>query len=89
MAKAKNTQARKSLKKVADYHAVFNTPQGRAVLYDLMETHNVLRSTYTKDSGEALFKEGERNVVLRILTLVKTDMKQLIERIEEHEKQME
>lgn len=89
MSKKKNVVARKGYAKVVDYQAIFNSPQGRAVLHDLMETHGMLRSNYTKDPSEALFKEGERNVVLRILTLLNTNPTTLLERIEEHEKNME
>lgn len=89
MAKQKNAVARKGYAKVVDYQAIFNSPQGRAVLYDLMETHGMLRSSYTKDASEALFKEGERNVILRILTLLNTNPVTLLERIEEYEKTME
>jgi hypothetical protein len=33
-------------------------------------------------------KEGARNVVLRILTIMKTDPQQILQRIEEHEREM-
>lgn len=89
MAKKTSSVARKGYAKVVDYQAVFNTPQGRAVLHDLMASHNVLQPSYTKDPYETAKNEGERTVVLRILTLMRTNPRTLLERIEEHEKSME
>ncbi len=89
MAQVKDKVARRGHRKVLDYQAVFNSVAGRAVLYDLMKAHNILQPTFSKDVNETLIREGERMVVLRILTLIKADSKQLLERIEEHEKDME
>ena len=88
-AEQKDKVARRGYRKVLDYQAVFNTPQGRAVLHDLMAAHNVLQSTFTGDANSTLVNEGERRVILRILTLMKANPQNLLERIEEHEKQME
>jgi len=86
----KNKIARKGLAKVTDYQTVFNNPVGKNVLMDLMSTHSMMSSTYRGDSvKDMLIKEGERNVVLRILTILKANTKQLLERIEEHEKDVE
>lgn len=50
------------------YRACFNTKAGRDVLLDLMKTHHMLDSTYKpNDQVETIRREGERNVVLRIL----------------------
>ena len=89
MAKKQDAVARKGHAKIVDYQAVFNTVQGRAVLHDLMAAHNMLVPTYTKDVNEMLMREGERRVVLRILTFLNTDPRQLLERITEHEKTLE
>lgn len=87
--KIKNKVVRKNVERADNYKLVFGSPQGRAVLYDLMEHCGMLRSSYTKDANEVLFREGERNVVLRILQILDQDVKQLLERIEEHEKNVE
>lgn len=65
------------------YQKVFSGPDGRAVLYDLMEYHGIL-SAHPKQATEMALKEGERLVVLRILALLKTNPNELMERIEEH-----
>lgn len=86
---ATNKAARKSLKRIEAYQALFSTADGTLVLEDLMQTHHMLSSTYTGDATQILIREGERNVVLRILTILKTNPKQLLERIEQHEKDVE
>lgn len=75
---------------IESYQKVFRGPHGEEVLYDLMNTHWILRSTAigAKDQYEQAFREGERNAVLRILTILKADPKQLRERIEAHAQDM-
>lgn len=87
--KPQDVVARKGYAKIVDYQAVFSTAQGRAVLHDLMSAHNMLVPTYAKDVNDMLINEGERRVVLRILTFLNTDPRTLLERIEENEKSME
>lgn len=73
---------KRQVDRVVDYQAVFNTEVGKRVLYDLVKHHNVLNSTFDKDPHVHAFKEGERNTVLRILTLLKVDPVQLDQLIE-------
>ena len=47
-----------------------------------MSAHGMMSSTFKGDVNDMLIKEGERNVVLRILTLLKTNPKELRESIE-------
>jgi hypothetical protein len=69
-----------------DYKKVFSSPEGRRVLYDLMDQHRVLSSTFLNDVNQMLIYEGERNAVLRILTILKIDPNEFLKRIEEHER---
>jgi hypothetical protein len=73
---------KRQVDRVVDYQAVFNTESGKRVLYDLLKQHNVLQSTFDKDPNVHAFKEGERNTVLRILTILKMDAVQLDQLIE-------
>ena len=84
MAKEKS-QARKSLEKISKYKQVFGSNDGMDVLYDLMQTHHMLGSTFDGDTTKLIFREGERNVILRILKILKMDAKTLQERLEKHE----
>ena len=54
-----------------DYHIAFEVSDtGRRVLEDMMEAHHFMDSSFTPDPYTTAFNEGERNVVLRILTVL-------------------
>lgn len=78
--KAANAQ----LERIKLYQSVFSGPSGKAVLDDLMKAHNILSSTFDGDVNKTIFKEGERNVVLRILTILKINTNKLQQRIDNH-----
>jgi hypothetical protein len=80
-----NEQAQKQLATIASYQKVFASPEGKAVLEDLMRTHHCQGSTFggANDKGhEIFFREGERNVVLRIQSFLNLDLLKLKERME-------
>jgi hypothetical protein len=85
-----NKMERRSLAQVEDYREAFGTPAGSRVVHDLMRVHNVMGCTFVEgDPYKSALLEGERRVVLRILKVLRTDPKGLIERIKEGEKQYE
>jgi len=89
-----NTQvkvARRQVLVVDSYQKVFRGPDGERVLYDLMSKHWILSSTKVQDTDpyELAFREGERNVVLRIMSLLKVNPEQLRERVDAYVKEME
>lgn len=91
MAKAKQrVRGERQVDVIESYQHIFRGPHGEQVLYDLMQTHWILRSTMigAKDQFEQTFREGERNAILRILTILKVDPKQLRERIEANAQDM-
>jgi len=49
--------------------AVLDTSEGRAVLWRLLESTGLYRSSYTGDEG-TYFNEGRRNVGLELLALI-------------------
>ena len=63
----------KQLKRVTAYQEVFNSAKGKEVLFDLMRSHHMMGSSFDKDHAEHARREGERNVVLRILSLLQVD----------------
>ena len=92
MAKAKSRErnmAERSVTKVHRYQKVFAGPDGRAVLYDLISSSGMLTSNHDANPNMALMREGQRNMVLRILAMMETDANQLLERIKEHADEME
>ena len=72
--------------RLQDYQVVFGSVAGKRVLIDLMKTHYVLNSTFHENQSVTCFREGERNAILRILTILKLDINNIRERIEKDEK---
>lgn len=75
-------QTDKRLTKSRLYKRVFSGEDGSKVLQDLMANHYMAGTTLTSDSHITAFNEGQRNVVLRILKLVKEDIGAIEKRIE-------
>lgn len=71
------------------YQNIFKSPDGELVLKDLMSTHGILSNTYKGNVNDMLVKEGERNVVLRVLSILKIDINAIYERIDRETKDME
>jgi len=56
-----------------DYQHTFDTPEGKRVLADLQSAY-YHRLSYTKDDPyETAFREGQRNVIIRIINLIKEE----------------
>ena len=69
---------------VQAYRETFTGNSGQTVLHDLMANCSMLMPTYANgdDTKQVMYREGQRSVVLRILTLMETDqvkLKKLIE----------
>lgn len=76
--------AEKQVAKVYDYKKTFGSEQGKRILADLFSSHYVMNSTYTRsDALEMAFREGQRQVVLRILTILNMDPINMKRQIEE------
>lgn len=73
--------AKKQVTNILAYQEVFSGPTGEIVLEDLMKNHHFLGTTFDGDATKTVFREGERNVVLRILAMLKMDARVLQERI--------
>ena len=87
MDKVTKKRSRKPVDRALSYQALFSSDDGQKVLWDLMHNHHMIGSTFSKDPYEMALKEGERNVVLRILQILKIDVATLAKRIEEGLKQ--
>ena len=66
------------------YKRVFNTHDGRLILQDMMEQHGVLNSVFDANPSIMALREGERNVVLRILSLIDCSSNEILKKIKEH-----
>lgn len=85
----KPVTAKKYAALMAAYQNVFKSPDGELVLKDLMTVHGILTNMYNGDVNNMLIKEGERNVILRILSILKIDMNAIYERIDRESEVMD
>lgn len=67
------------------YQGMFGSEKGKYILYDLMGTHWMLNPTYSSDASEMAHREGERAVVLRILSILNINIERLYEEMEKRE----
>ena len=80
---ASNIQ-RKQLKRLEAYHSVFTSPNGKIVLNDMMKAHFVLQTTHVPmDAVATAHNEGERNAVIRILSILKVTPQKMQRMMEE------
>lgn len=87
--KRNRSKATQYAKTIAAYKNIFRSPDGELVLKDLMDAHGILTNTYDGDVNQMLVKEGGRNAVLRILHILKLDIKAIYERIDRETATME
>lgn len=76
--------ALKQLARYQDYNTVFSTPSGKRVLLDLMNKYSVLSPMYKGDVNDLLIHEGQRKVILDLLSILKIDVVKLKERVDEY-----
>lgn len=70
----KDERLEKAHAKFIDYKRIFSSEQGKRVLADLIAQHFVMRPTYVRgDPQGTAFNEGQRDVVLRIMTIMGND----------------
>jgi hypothetical protein len=81
MDKAKQLR-RKPVNRAVSYQATFTSVEGEKVLLDLMKNHHMMGSTFCKDPYDSAFREGERAVVLRILSILKINVEELAKKID-------
>jgi len=72
-----------------DYKDVFSTEAGQRVLMDLVREGSFLQNTFKGDVNGMLLKEGKRNMVLYILSIIKTDLSKLLDAYERQSKENE
>jgi hypothetical protein len=65
------------------YKNVFSTPEGKRVLFDLMDRGDVLNT-----HGGDPFKEGRRSLVLEIMKKVKINIQELDDLLQQNEEKI-
>lgn len=76
-----------SKKLIGQYRKVFKSPDGRAVLYDLMKGNFMVDTTpFVAGAPDVTAKNvGQQEVIKRILFLIKIDPDQFIKLVNEQE----
>jgi hypothetical protein len=60
--------------KIIDYKQTFGSPHGQRVLRDLMKRFHIMKSTHVSgDPYETAFREGERHVLVTLMSTLKID----------------
>lgn len=82
-----NEKQEKSKKLVSQYKKVFSTPEGRAVLHDLMKgACAVWKDAHVRGDSDSTFKNiGKQELIVDILRLLKMDPEQFLALINEQE----
>ena len=75
---------KKQVKLIRTYQRLFNSDEGKQVLYDLLRRSNVLSTSFNgMDYLSMAYNEGRRSLMLYILSRIDSDpeaMKQLMEK---------
>ena len=69
---------------IVDYKAVFESPVGQKVLWDLMKFTGFLSPSHTiGDPYSTAFNDGQKNTILHIMKKLKFDQEKLQKQIDE------
>lgn len=64
---------RKKITVAAAYKEVFSSTLGQKVLNDMMSAHFMFQTSMHSDQSQAAYNEGQRAVILRIMSIMKMD----------------
>ena len=78
-------EQKKRLTLLQAYKRLFSSDEGQMVLKDLVSTHGMLSTSFKSDVNDMIFREGERNVILRILDKISYKEEQLMKLIKQIE----
>lgn len=78
-------KARKRVNLIIAYQDTFKTKKGQEVLHDLMKRCHYFHSSFTGNSEETIFREGERNVINMILTELNLSPSEILKYLEKRE----
>ena len=71
--------AQRAVARTENYKQAFSTESGKAVLLDLLAEHYMMKPVFqgTEDAIGIAFRDGQRQVVLRILATMQLDVSEI------------
>jgi hypothetical protein len=76
----------KSKKVISQYKKVFGSPEGKAVLYDLMKSNFLIHSSVMAERDSETFANiGRQDLVKKIIQLLRIDPETFLQQMEEQE----
>jgi len=79
-------QFRRRFTKINDFKKVFNTPEGQKVLLEICRFCHVYNTCFDIDPYKLSYFNGQRDVAMWIMDLLKTDLQQFVKQYEEAKK---
>ena len=73
------TSVRQHKRTIENYQTVFGSPEGRAVLIDLVKTSQLFTVSGNRPDSELQHLEGSRDMVRRIVSLLSIDENKLLQ----------
>jgi hypothetical protein len=70
-------QAKKKREILESYRKVFSSPEGKLILEDLIKSTKFFETIYHEDHSIMAFDEGQRALVLRIISMVRLKPKDI------------
>lgn len=81
-------KSKKSVDLAIAYKQAFGSEHGQMVLNDILSVGHVFHTSYDpKSQYETAFREGERNMALRILAFVEQDIEKLRQMLKQREQE--
>jgi hypothetical protein len=84
----KKLEGKKSQRKLdilKSYQDVFDSPQGKEVLHDMMKTNGMFSTTFNENPYTMAYLEGRRSFVADLLVLLGRDVTQIHKAMKEQE----
>lgn len=67
------------------YHKVFDSEEGREVLFDMMKTNGMFSSTFNENPYTMAYLEGRRSFISDLVALLGKDVSQIYKIMKEQE----
>lgn len=83
--KLSDKKAQNKLEILKSYQKVFDSEDGKAVLYDMMKTNGMFSTTFHENPTTMAYMEGRRSFVADLVELLNKDVTQIHKLMKEQE----